>query len=217
MNNQLRCWQALRVIALAVGALGIYHLGLLPLPAVSQPHPTPIRPPFQCPSQLDALMPLLLRDLPAYANRVSQRAYIASYRAAAQQTPNAVVPGYVLIAGRPDYQPLTLTAGEYRPTAESDLPQVFFTTLERQYFVGQSFELQHYHWLFLAPTASGWQFALMLSSLGTTRANEPPSPPRDSSDGVIAQAVRIWLRDCKAGSIAAPLAPAASPAPEASP
>lgn len=201
---------------LLAGALGLW-LPIASRPAAAElgssgerrdalPAAQPIRPPTQCPSQLEALMPLLLRDLPDYANRVSQRAYIANYRAAAEaKNPSAFVPGYILLAGRPEYQPLTLAAGEYRSADESEVPQVFFTTLERQYFANQSFSLQHYHWLFLTPTATGWRFVLLLSSVGNARADEPPSPPRDSSDGVIAQAIRIWLRDCEAGSIAAPL------------
>ncbi len=171
-----------------------------------QPAPSHIRQPVECPSQLEALMPLLLRDLPSYANRVSQRAYSNQLRATAN--PPAVIPGYILLAGRPEYQPLSLAAGEYRSVSESEVPQVFFTTLERQYFSDQAFELQHYHWLFLTPTESGnppgWRLVLMLSSLGDEQGDEPSSPPRDSSQGVIAQAIRLWLRDCKAGSVAAP-------------
>ena len=167
----------------------------------NQPAPNYIRPQTQCPNQLEALMPLMLRDLPSYANRVSQRAYVAKYRATADPD---VVPGYILLAGRPEYQPLSLAGGEYQSTTETDVPQVFFTTLERQYFSDQAFELQHYHWLFLTPTNAGWRLVLMLSSLGKERADEPVSPPRDSSQGVIAQAIRLWLRDCEAGSIAAP-------------
>lgn len=152
-----------------------------------------IRPKTQCPDQLEALMLLLLRDLPSYANRVNQRAY-TNYR-------TSEVPGYVLFAGRPEYEPLTLAAGEYVSTTESDVPQIFFTTLERQYFANNAFRLQHYHWLFLTQTENGWRFVLMLSTIGNERADEPPSPPQDSSEGVIAQAIRLWLRDCEAGSI----------------
>lgn len=153
----------------------------------------PIRPKTTCPDQLEAVMPLLLRDLPSYANRVSQRAY-TNYR-------TSEVPGYVLLAGRPEYEPLTLAAGEYTSATESEVPQVFFTTLERQYFSQDAFRLQHYHWLFLTQTESGWRFVLMLSSVGNFAADEPPTPPRDSSQGVIAQAIRLWLRDCEAGSL----------------
>jgi hypothetical protein len=158
-----------------------------------QPTSPPIRPKGQCPTQLEALMPLLLRDLPDYANRVSQRAY-TNYRTSER-------PGYVLLAGRPEYEPLPLPSKEY-VSSTAGVSQIFFTTLERQYFSGEAFRLQNYHWLFLTRTENGWRFVLMLSTLGNYPANEPPTPPRDSSEGVIAQAIRLWLRDCEAGSVA---------------
>ncbi|HEY9639312.1 MAG TPA: hypothetical protein V6C57_02450 [Coleofasciculaceae cyanobacterium] len=169
----------------------------------------PIRQAIACPAQLQDLMPLLLRDLPSYANRVSQRAY--------ERDRNPDVPGYVLLTGQPDYQPLPLVAGEQLageqlPPADSAIgkssqgqaapPQVFFTTLERQYVGGKAVELQHYHWLFLTPTEShGWRLVLMFSRIGNVLADQPPSPPEDASQGVIAQAIRLWLRDCRAGAI----------------
>lgn len=162
-----------------------------------EPTSQPIRPRTDCPGSLQSLMPTLLRDLPSYANRVNQRAY-TDHR-------TTEVPGYVLIAGRPEYEPLPL-ANNTLTSTQADVQQVFFTTLERQYLSGQAFRLQHHHWLFLTQTQNGWRFVLMLSSIGnaasSTAADEPPTPPQDSSQGVIAQAVRIWLRDCEAGFIA---------------
>jgi hypothetical protein len=153
----------------------------------------PIRPPQACPSNLEELFSLLLRDLPSYANRVNQRAY-TQYR-------TAETPGYVLFAGRPEFEPLSLGPGEYTPTTSSDLSQVFFTTLERQYLGGKAIELEQYHWLFLTQTENGWRFVLMYSTLGNYPANEPSTPPRDSSQGVIGRAIRLWLRDCQARSV----------------
>ncbi len=165
----------------------------------------PIRPPSTCPSRLEALIPLLLRDLPSYANRISQRAY--------QLDPNSDTPGYLVLAGQPDYAPLTLNPGEKLPTTETDTPQVFFTTLERQYVRGKLVQLQHYHWLFLTPTEThGWQLVLLFSAIDpytaqspqtqTLSDSQPLSPPQNQSQGVIAQAIRLWLRDCAADSVA---------------
>lgn len=159
-----------------------------------------IRPLVQCPSDLDSLLPMLLRDIPSYANRVSQRAYPNNFRI--QDTPGYVTPGYVLLATLPEFEPLPLASREYTPLQEDDTTQLFFTTLERQYVPGQSVQLQHYHWLFLTQTAQGWRLVLMFSRVGDIPANEPPTPPYDSSQGVIAQAIRLWLRDCQAGSVA---------------
>ena len=165
----------------------------------------PIRPSSTCPNRLEDLMPLLLRDLPSYANRINQRAYPLD--------PNADTPGYLVLAGRPDYTPLALNPGEKLPTTATDTPQVFFTTLERQYVRGKLLRLQHYNWLFITPTETqGWQLVLLYSAIGTNPTHpslnqptlnpQPPSPPQDQSQGVIAQAIRMWLRDCKAGSVA---------------
>lgn len=207
--------------ALGIGVMGLISIASMAVafdrsaqafPAIhSKTHPSfiarkpdetppsePIRPKTACPNSLQSLMPLLLRDLPAYSNRVSQRAY-TNYR-------TAEVPGYVLLAGRPEYEPLPLppnsTSNSTAATTNADVEQVFFTTLERQYLSGEAFQLQHYHWLFLTQTESGWRFVLMLSSVGNATADEPPTPPQDSSQGIIAQAIRLWLRDCEANSIA---------------
>jgi hypothetical protein len=169
----------------------------------------PIRPLSACPSRLEDLIPLMLRDLPSYANRVSQRAY--------RLDPNADIPGSLVLAGQPDYAPLTLNSGEKLPVTETDTPQVFFTTLERQYVDGKLIRLQHYHWLFITQTEThGWQLVLLFSAIGTYSTqrstvqqastqrplnSQPPSPPQNQSQGVIARAIRLWLRDCEAGGV----------------
>ncbi|HEY9660034.1 MAG TPA: hypothetical protein V6C65_16375 [Allocoleopsis sp.] len=152
-----------------------------------------------CPSDLDELVPLMLRDLPSYANRVSQRAYTTDIR-----NGNNNIPGYVLLAGRPEYEPLQIASRGYIPFAPNDTSQVFFTTLERQYTEGKSVNLQNFHWVFLTHTDTGWRFVISFSALNDDPANQPPTPPQDSSQGVIAQAIRLWLRDCAAGSIDPP-------------
>lgn len=140
-------------------------------------------------------MRLLLRDLPSYSNRVNQRAY-TDFR-------TTDVPGYVIVADHVEYEPLSLNSEEKLPPAADQPVQVFFTTLERQYVSGKPVSLQHYHRLFLVETQDGWQLSLMFSTLGNYPADQPPTPPQDTSQGVIAQAIRLWLRDCHAGSVAA--------------
>jgi hypothetical protein len=174
-------------------------------PAAAVPD-QPIRPSIACPDRLEDLMPLLLRDLPSYTNRVTQQSY--------QLDQNANTPGHVVLAGEPNYEPLTLNPGEKLPTAESETPQVFFTTLERQYVAGKLVRLQHHHWLFITPTETrGWRLVMIYSAIGiypsaqpataqlSNQSNPLSSPPEDTSQGAIAQAIRLWLRDCEAGSI----------------
>lgn len=138
---------------------------------------------------VETLTGQLLRDLPSYTNRISQNVR--------RKTTN--VYSYVIAAGRPEFAPLTLGPGDYSPADSPQPPQqVFLTTLERQYTDGKAVELQQYHWLFLTQSSSGWRLAMMFSRIGTYPSGRPPTPPRDSSDGIIAQAIRTWLRDCQA-------------------
>lgn len=145
---------------------------------------------------VETLTTQLLRDLPSYANRVSQRSR--------RRNRTVDIYSYVLLAGRPEFVPLTLGPGEYTPVDSASLveppQQVFITTLERQYIDGKPVELQDYHWLFLTKTDSGWRLAMMFSRTGPYLGGQPPTPPRDSSNGVIAQAISTWLRDCRGGN-----------------
>lgn len=160
------------------------------LPLAASPAPAPRA---RCPEQLNDLIALMLPNLPSYANRVNQRAFDLD------RNPN--LPGYVLLAGRPEFMPLSLGPGEYLPVAESQPDQVFFTTLERQYVDGKAVELQVHHWLFLTRIESGWRLVMLFSALRSDAADPVAAPPQDSSQGAIAQAIRLWLRDCQAGSI----------------
>ena len=175
--------------------LTFYFLLFLPHPTARALQFTPQS--QNCQNQdVETLTPQLLKDLPSYANRVSQRL----------RRPNRTfdIYTYVLLVGRPEFAPLTLGPGEYlpsEPAALDETTQVFITTLERQYTDGKPVELQEYHWLFLTKTDSGWRLAMMFSRTGTYPSKQPPTRPRDSSNGVIAQAVRTWLRDCQAGSV----------------
>ena len=148
-----------------------------------------------CPSDFQPLVALLLRDLPGYMNRVHQR---LSRRDRTTSAP------YVLLTSPPEFEPLALGPGVYQPTSPNDpegVHQVFFTTLERQYTAGKITQLQGYHWVFLTQSASGWRLAMMFSHFGPYPATRPPSPPENSSQGVTGQAIRTWLRDCRAGQI----------------
>jgi len=179
-----------------IGAIACFSL-FFPIPSAwAEPSQGDfIRPLTQCPVNLHALMRLLLRDLPSYSNRVNQRAY-TDFR-------TTDLPGYVIVADHVEYEPLSLNSEEKLPPAADQPVQVFFTTLERQYVSGKPVSLQHYHRLFLVETQDGWQLSLMFSALGNYPADQPPTPPQDTSQGVIAQAIRLWLRDCHTGSVAA--------------
>jgi hypothetical protein len=160
----------------------------VPVPRAVQP----LRPPATCPDQLELLTPLLLRDLPPYANRVSQVS-----RVLGRPAPSDL---YVLRAGRAELEPLPLMASSGTPSS-GDVRQVFFTTRERQYKNNQVAVLENYHWLFLVPTEEGWRMVFLFSRFGNVPPLQPPTPPEDTTQGVIGEAVRLWLRDCATGNI----------------
>ncbi len=145
-----------------------------------------------CDQDLESLMSVMLRDLPSYTNRVIQRSRrldLSSYRVS-----------YIVAAGQAEFEPISLSQGEYNENLEPP-EQVFFTTLERTYANKQLIQTQNFHWLFLVPTNDGWQMVLFYSRLGGENPNSPISPPRESSNSAIGQAIRLWLRDCRAGTI----------------
>jgi hypothetical protein len=155
--------------------------------------------PSVCPDNVETLVDQMLPDLPGYANRVLRRSPIWN---------QSEVKIYVITAGNPEFEPLPLSPGRSNPrgsnseantlpslNGEDALQQLFITTLERQYRGTQVIEIPRYHWLFLTNTAEGWRLALIFSRTGSTRPNEPLTPPEESSQSFMAEAIRLWLRD----------------------
>lgn len=144
-----------------------------------------------CPSDVKTLTDMMLKDLPSYANRVIQRESLGD-----RPFPPSL---YILVAGRPEFDPLPLTNPQYEPVLEETAQQVFFTTLERQYGEESVTDLKNYYWLFLTPTEEGWRSVLLFSQLASLNDGDLPLPPQDARDGAIGQGIRLWLRDCRAG------------------
>jgi hypothetical protein len=205
--------QAQESIPLEAAPQEIIPMESSPGPTPGRPIPDPtgpayLRPWSPCPTDLSSLTVGLLRDLPSYANRVAIRQMDLARLA-------TVPSSTVLVTSPPDLIPIDLVTQE--SGVDPTLQQVFFTTLEQQHWPDRTASLQHHHWLFLAPTAEGWHLALLYSSLGPYPTGgivpgRPPTPPQESSDGIIGQAIRLWLRDCRAGAVF-PAAPAESPSP----
>ena len=180
-------------------------------PSASAPS-APLRPVSDCPTDLEILTMGLVRDLPSYANRVAYRSF-GKFRSIQR-------PSTIILVSQPDFEPLEIEPRSQTatPAVEEAVDQVFLTTLERQYSQEESIELQHHHWVFLTQADSGWYLAFMFSSLGSyppvqSLATQPTpitppalsvrplTPPRDSSDGLLAEAIRLWLRDCRARAV----------------
>jgi len=142
-----------------------------------------------CPADLETLVDRLLQDLPSYANRVIVR---SGFSPKTSTPPGYALP-QIILAGRPEFEPLPLNSGDALPENAS---QVFITTLERQYRGGKPVEIQQYHWLFFTKTENGWELAKIVSRFGTA-ADIRPLLGQDSQSE-IAEAIRLWLRDCHA-------------------
>ncbi len=136
----------------------------------------------------------MLPDLPSYINRVRIRAGITK--------------SYIMLAAKPEFAPLPLLGSSDLPpqTQSSEVKQVFFTTLMRRYEGGRISNLQEYHWVFFAGQQQDWQLAMMYSTIGVypAMASQPPLPPRNSSDGSVAVAIKAWLADCRTGNLMPP-------------
>lgn len=50
---------------------------------------------------------------------------------------------YVIVAGKPEYEPIILKTTEYNPVFEDKSRQVFFTTLEKKYIDNKPIEIQN--------------------------------------------------------------------------
>jgi hypothetical protein len=136
---------------------------------------------------------LLLRDLPAYANRVAQRRRSI-------KDPNY---SSYLAAGQSESTPIAIDNPEYTPSLPQSAPyQLFISTLERQYQNHQATNYQRFHWLFLTYSPRGsWHLALIYSRVGKNAQDPTLLPPTSSSNTPVGEAVQTWLRDCRVGNI----------------
>ena len=155
-----------------------------------------------CSQEVESLTDILLKELPDYSNRVIQRTQNLNQEEG--------ISTYIVAAGKGQLEPLDLPQIQYNTVATESTKQIFFTTLERQYITEnltaqlpktRKLERETYHWLFLTPTNHGWRMVTMFSRFGSAAQNNLPTPPQESSNGIIGQAIQLWLRDCRAGKI----------------
>ncbi|MDB9312430.1 hypothetical protein PN462_04880 [Spirulina sp. CS-785/01] len=143
-----------------------------------------------CPREFQPLVEALLVDLPGYANRVALRSRRLEEDAYT----------YVMMAGKANFEPIDRgVRGETTPTEDNSPQQVFFTTLEQRLTATEAISRQHYHWLFLVKSEGGWRLVTLYTRYGNGEDRGVPSPPEESGQGVIGQAIRLWLRDCRFG------------------
>ena len=151
----------------------------------------PIAPAFarsMCPEAIGSVAPLLVRDLPSYANRAIIRGRSRQDMAELTQ---------VVVASQMELEPMEVPSLKPDP----NLHQVFVTTLERQVSAQKIYEFQQYHWIFLVNTRAGWRLIKSFSRTSRYPKGDWITKIQDSSQGAIAQGIKTWLRDCAAGSI----------------
>lgn len=189
--------------AIAIALLSVFSQAELTFAAnhsvnsAAKPKPPIIRPirlRTACPSELKPLAKAMLRDLPNYINRLNH------------QRPSEFRQIYAIAASQPDFEPLPTLSLNHLSDKNSGIHQIFFTVLERQYSAQQKTEFQNYHWLFLTKTGeNNWELAMLYSRLGSyPQGQQFPSPMQETSRGITGRAIRLWLRDCKAGAIPLP-------------
>ncbi|NEP78243.1 MAG: hypothetical protein F6K39_08645 [Okeania sp. SIO3B3] len=135
---------------------------------------------------LEILATDLILDLPGYVNREIQRD---------RQSNEDYLERNIVIAGRPEFEPLPI---DDMPFFQEDINQIFLTTLERQYRDSHVVELQQFHWLFLRKSQRQWELVNMFSIEESLLGNLPLQP-EDSSNGVFARGIRVWLKGCYFG------------------
>ena len=148
---------------------------------------------FSCPKDIQKLTSLLLKDLPDYSNRVIQRTQTANRQVG--------VRNFIITATKAQFEPLPLPRLQYAPINNEEPEQVFFTVAEKQYSNNRVTTMQTYHWLFLAQTDDGWRTVMMFSRFGNSSSSNPPTPPQETTNGIIGRGVQLWLRDCRAGTV----------------
>ncbi len=164
--------------------------------SLSLPQPLPFnrtKKVASCPKELESLIEKLLVDLPSYANRVNARSLSNNNPKTSNDSVN------IIVAGNPEFEPLPLSALSESVTIPENSRQVFITTLARVYHNNQALDYQEYHWLFFSQNSQNWQLIKMYSFRKNTSENKP-TYPIESSEGFIAEAIRLWLRDCQTKS-----------------
>lgn len=146
----------------------------------------PPKPKSTCPENsedLEILMADLILNLPGYVNREIQRD---------RQSNEDYLERNIVIAGRPEFEPLPIDDMVF---FQENINQIFLTTLERQYRDSQVVELQKFHWLFMRKSQRQWELVNMFSIEESLLGNLPPQL-EDSSNGVFARGIRVWLKGC---------------------
>jgi hypothetical protein len=135
--------------------------------------------------RVDAMIHPLVQALPSYTNRVLQRS---------PEVGLGEKSGYVISAKGLTQAPFALNT---ELVAHNNLSSIYFVTQERRYLNQKVFNVQRYHWLFLRHTPQGWEVVKLFSQSGPYPGYKLFPEPMDTTKGAMAEAIRLWLRDCQ--------------------
>jgi hypothetical protein len=142
-----------------------------------------------CPTDLQALLDKMLPDLPSYTNRVIQRA------STNRQLERDI---YILLATQLDeLEALPFNVNLDHP---DETYLVYFQTWQRKHYPQKIIRFKQYHWLFLRISPTGWVLEKMFSKSSSYPQYGFYPLPGETSESAIAQAIRLWLRDCQAAN-----------------
>lgn len=214
-SRPYRCWRVPRLCQLGLGgAIAALLWGSTGAMAVRAEAVLPDR----CSAVFRPFIQELLPTLPSYANRAIIRARSApppsrpllARPAAIDPAPPGSQPHHVITVGKPDFRTLAIAPlAQQFPDLQLDavaarpqLQQVFLTSLERR-ITPQGIESQQLaHWLFFQLSEPGWQLVKMVTLPGGDPDPTQPAPqPWDSTDGILAEAIRTQLRDCQGNRV----------------
>ena len=138
-----------------------------------------------CLATADSVLNSLLPALPSYTNRVLQRS---------PEVGLGEKSSYMISAKGLTQPPFSL---ETELTEPETLSSLYLMTWERQYHRQTIFSVQRYHWLFLRQTPEGWEVVKLFSQSGPYPGYKLFPEPMDTTQGAMAEAIRLWLRDCQ--------------------
>lgn len=149
----------------------------------------------QCEGDWEEVAKSIMKNIPNYSNRVIQRGSIFSHSL-------NFLPTYIITVNQgkttpSDFDLTSFPPIKYQPKEE--IKQLFFSTKERQYSNSQQIiETENFHWLIFTDTPEGWRLVMAMTRFGyPSPQGFITSPPKDTTNGVIGQAVNLWLRDCQ--------------------
>jgi hypothetical protein len=138
-----------------------------------------------CMITVDSMIKPLVQALPSYTNRVLQRS---------PEVGLGEKSGYVISAKGLTQAPFALNT---ELVDQKNLSSIYLVTWERRYRNQTIFNVKRYHWLFLRHTPQGWEVDKLFSQSGPYPGYKLFPDPMDTTKGAMAEAIRLWLRDCQ--------------------